>query len=82
MIANIFEFSLFPKNGSKWLLMVQNGSILVKQNTKYENGQISSKQSWANILIFEYIPIFPTNIFIRQNIHGIFLGQIYLDIHL
>ena len=81
MIANIFEFSLFPKNGLKWLWLVQNGSIWVKNNTKYENGQNSPKQSWASNLISEYIQIFWTNIFIRNNIRRFFLGQIYSDIH-
>ena len=55
MKANIFEFSLFHKNGFKWLISVQNGSIWVKDDTKYENGQISPKPSWANILILEDI---------------------------
>ena len=81
MIANIFVFSLFPKNGSKWLLLVQNGLIWAQNNTKYENGQNSSKQSWANNQIFEYILIFWTNIFIRKNIRWFFLDWIYLDIY-
>ena len=68
MIANIFEFSLFPKKGKKLLLLVQNSSIWFQNNTKYENGQNSPKQSWENNLIFEYIRIFWTNIFIRKNI--------------
>ena len=33
IIANIFEFSLFLKNGLKWLIKVQNGSICVLKNT-------------------------------------------------
>ena len=69
MIANIFEFSFFPKNGEKWLFLVQNGSIWVQSYTKYENGPNSTKQSWANNLIFKYIRIFWTNIFIRKNLH-------------
>ena len=66
------------QNGSIW---VQNGSIFVQNNTKYENGQNSPKQHGANNLIFEYIRIFWTNIFIRKNIRWFFLGQIYSDIH-
>ena len=61
--------------------MVQNGSIWVQHNTKYENGQNSPKQSWVNNLIFEYIRIFWTNIFIRKNIRWFFVGRIYSDIH-
>ena len=61
--------------------MVQNGSIWVQNNTKYENGQNSPKQSWENYLMFEYIQIFWMNIFIRKNIRKFFLGQIYSDIH-
>ena len=76
------------------LLMVQNGSIWFQNNTKYENGQNSPKQSWENNLIFEYIQIFWTNIFFAKlfvdfswaNLFGysfvIFLScQIYSDIH-
>ena len=63
------------------LLLVQNGSIWVQNNTKYVNGQNSPKQSWANNLIFEYIRIFWTNVFIRKNIRWFFLGRIYSDIH-
>ena len=56
MIANIFEFSFFPKNGKKWLLLVQNGLIWAQKNTEYKNGQNSPKQSWANnIQIYSYI---------------------------
>ena len=43
MIANIFEWSLFPKNGKKWLVLVQNGAIWVKNKTKHENGLNSPK---------------------------------------
>ena len=68
MIANIFEFLLFPKNGEKLLLLVQNGSLCVQNNTKYENGQNIPKQSWAKNLMFEYIRIFWMNIFICKNI--------------
>ena len=63
------------------LLLVHNGSTWVQSNTTYENGQNSPKQSWENNLIFEYIWIFWTNIFIRKNICWFFLGQIYSDIH-
>ena len=66
MIANVFEFSLFPKNGLKWLLLIQNGLIWAHNNTKYEKGQNSPKQSLANNQIFKYIRIFWTNIFIRK----------------
>ena len=61
--------------------MVQNGSVLVQNNTKYENGQNSSKITWANDLIFEYIIIFWTNIFICKDICWFFLWRIYSDIH-
>ena len=57
------------------LLLVQNGSIWFQNNTKYENGQNSPKQSWENNLIFEYIWIFWTNIFIRKNIRCFFIGE-------
>ena len=30
MIVNVFEFSLFLKNGLKWLLMAKNDSICVE----------------------------------------------------
>ena len=82
MIANIFEISLFPKYGLKWLLLVQNGLISAQNNTKYEKGQNSLKQSWANNQTFEYILIFWTNIFIRKNFHWLFLDRIYSYIHL
>ena len=39
-----------------------------QNNKKYKNGQNSPKQSWENNLIFEYIQIFWTNIFIHKNI--------------
>ena len=38
MIANIFEFSVFPRNCEKWLFLVKNGSIWVQNNTNYKNG--------------------------------------------
>ena len=69
IIVNIFEFSWFPTNVLKWLLLVQNGSIWGQINTKYENGQNSPKQSLANYLTFEYIQTFWTNIFIGKTIH-------------
>ena len=46
--------------------MAQNGSICVKGENEYENGQISPKQSWVNILIFQTV----CNIFILPNIFG------------
>ena len=61
--------------------MVQNGSIWVKNYTKYEYGQNSPRQSWENDLICEYIQIFWTNIFICKNIRWFFVGWIYSDIH-
>ena len=49
--------------------MVQNGSTCGKKNThKIWDWPVSPKQSEASILIFEYIEIFWTDIFIRQNI--------------
>ena len=81
MIANIFEFSLFPKIGLKWLLMVQNGLMWAKNNTNYNNGQNSSKQSWTNNQIFEHIRIFWTNIFIYKSNRWFLLDQINLDIY-
>ena len=81
MIANIFRFSLFLKNGYKWLLIVPIGSICVKKHTKYGYCQVSPKQSEANIPIFENIWIFWTNIFICQNICRFFLGQNNSEIH-
>ena len=54
--------------------------MLVKNNTKYENGQHSPKKSWANYLIFEYIRIVWTNIIICKNICWFFLGRIYSNI--
>ena len=81
MIANTFEFSVFPKIVEKSFVLVQNGPIWVKNNTKYDNSQNSPKESGAYNLISEYTRIFRTNIFIRQNIHYFFLGRIYLDIH-
>ena len=76
------------------LLLVQNCSIWFQNNTKYENDQNSQKQSWENNLIFKYIRIFWTNIFIHKNIcrffmaefiwifmRGIFIMPIYSDIH-
>jgi hypothetical protein len=53
-----------------------------KQTDKHENSQISPKQSWAYIIIFIYIQIFETNIFICQNICRFFQGRIHSDIHL
>ena len=56
-MMNILEFLLFSKmlkiviNNPKWF-------NLGNHPTKYENGQISPKQSWANILIFKYVLIF------------------------
>ena len=47
-------------------------------NDYWQNGP---KQSWANNLIFKYIRIFWTNIFIRKNNCWFFLEQIYSDIH-
>ena len=52
-------------HGYSWSKMVQFG---LEKHSKYENGQISSKQSWANILIFKSIRLFWTKIFIHQNI--------------
>ena len=60
--------------GPKWFDMGPN-------YTKYENCQNSQKQSWANNQIFKYIPIFWTNIFIRENICWFFLDWIILDFH-
>ena len=57
-IANIYDSYLFTKNDLKWLLLVQNGLLWVQNNTNYEIGQNSPKQSWVKILILEYILIF------------------------
>ena len=77
----IWIFSVPKKFFFKWILLGQNGLIWVQNNTKYQNVQNSPKQSWEYNLIFEYIQIFWTNIFICQNFCSFFLGQIYLDIH-
>ena len=82
IIANIFWILIVSKKCWEGLLLVQNSSILVKNNTKYENGQHIQKQSWVNYLIFEYIRIFWMNILIPKNICWHFLGRIYSDIHL
>ena len=74
MIANTFDILVCHKNCYKWLLMVQNGLVWVQNNTKYENRQNSPKQSWAYILIFGYVRIFWTNIFICQIICKFFQG--------
>ena len=42
--------------------------MLAQNNTKYENGKNSPKQSWANNQIFEYIRTFWTNTIICKNI--------------
>ena len=60
---------------------VQHGSIWNHNNTKYKNGQNSPKLYWPNDLIFEYIQIFWTNIFIFKNIFRLFLFRINSDIH-
>ena len=52
----------------------------IKQNMNMAN--IAKNCFLANYLIFEYIRIFWTNIFICKTIHWFFLGWIYLDIHL
>ena len=63
------------------MLLVKNGLIWAQNNTKYENGQNSPKQSWENNQIFEYICKFWANIFIRQIFCNFFLDRIYTDIH-
>ena len=75
MKANIFEYSLFPKKCKTWLLMVQNGSMLVKNLTKYGNGQTSPINHGK---IFWYIK---TTIFIHTNICWFCLWWIYSDIY-
>ena len=70
---------MFPKNGLKWLLLVQIYSIWVQNNIKYENGQNSPKQSWTNNLIFKYSNILDKYI-PSKNICKFFLEQIYSDV--
>ena len=82
MIVNIFEFSLFPKNGLKWLLLVQIGSLLV-QNNIYNIKFLKIVQNNIGQIIW-YLNIFE---YLDKYIHLqkyslIFLGRIYLDIHL
>ena len=63
-------------------MVIIGPKLWVQNNTQYENGQNSPKQPGANNLIFEYIQIFWTNIFICKKILTFLIGQIYLDIHL
>ena len=67
-----------------WIFIVSQNCLKIviigpkecNMGPKYENGQNSPKQSWANYLIFEYIQTFWTNIFNRKNICWFFLGRI------
>ena len=87
---------IVSKKQFKIIIICPKCSILVQNNTKYENFQNSSKQYWANNLIFKYIKIIWMNIltgkkhlllFSRANLFGysflIFLScRIYSVIHL
>ena len=66
---------IVSQKGKKLLLLVETGSIWFQNNKKYENGQNSPKQSWENYLIFKYIRISWTNIFICRNIRWFFMGK-------
>ena len=57
MIANIFRFSLFLKNGDKWLLMVAIGSICVKNTQNMGIAKLvqnNLKQIFRYLKIYEY----------------------------
>ena len=70
MRVYIFDYSLFLKIGQigyYWFEMVQFGFFSLKtQNRKM--AKLVKKLFWVNVLIFEYIQIFGTNILIFQNI--------------
>ena len=69
------------QNGLKWSKMAQYGKFFSKTTKNGENGKIilnSVGQIFWYSNIFKYIC---ANIFIRQIIRWIFLGQIYSDIH-
>ena len=75
MYSDIHSFNIYESEyirilifSQKWLLLVKNCLIWAQNNTQYENGQNSPKQSWANNHIFEYIGIFCKTIFICKNI--------------
>ena len=80
MIANVFEFSLFPKNGLNcyyWSKMVQYGSKIT-QNMKIAK---IVKNNVGQIIWYSNTFKYFGRIYYSQKHLFIFLGQIYSDIH-
>ena len=78
--ANIFKFSVFSKNGSKWLLLVQNGSLWVQNFTNMNMAKIVQKNLGQKSDIQIYLNNLDKNIHSKSNCWS-FLELIYLDIH-
>ena len=57
MVANIFELSFVPKNGSKISKIKKGGPKWSKITKNRENHQNSPKLSGTHTLIFEYLRI-------------------------